>query len=512
MSVKYNGKNYVAKESLKLEFLEIKSIKEIKGLDELSSLKKLYLDGNLINEITGLDNLKNLETLSLQNNNIKEIQGLENLINLKNIYLSENPVFDWVVNKFGKKYRNNAQLLVEYCYINQDKVITKEDYELVRKVLKFEFANQRPITKAEMADELHFSISEIATYVRIINQNISYNKGDELDLKNSVDQVIKLFSTPSLYDFIISLNLNFEKAVKLGNYLIKEGWINDFPNFPIKDDYEDCKLVKRVLKFEYDNQRKANKVDMLHELDFKIDEIRNYFKIIDQRISYKKEEIEELEKYAEQVIKQFPSPTLYDLIISFNLNYEKAIKLGQYLIEERIIKDFPDYPVKERDSFDEGSIEKVKRMVKVSDRINLDMMRTALKMDKEVFSEKIFEWADKFDFRIDADMLIVNEEKVGEFIDALEEDVSVFRDKKVCLVCKGEPSGFNVFICPECDSIYCDKCARALSDLENLCWVCESPLDQSKPVKKEEPEQEEIKISKDIKEGIENKKPKVKKK
>ncbi|MFX0076955.1 MAG: hypothetical protein ACFE96_16030, partial [Candidatus Hermodarchaeota archaeon] len=187
-------------------------------------------------------------------------------------------------------------------------------------------------------------------------------------------------------------------------------------------------------------------------------------------------------------------------------NYEKAIKLGQYLIEEGIIKIFPDYPVKERESIEKGSIEKVKRMVKVSDRINLDMMRTALKMDKEVFSEKIFEWADKFDFRIDADMLIVNKEKVGEFFDALEEDVSVFKDRKVCLVCKGKISGFNVFICPECDSIYCDNCARALSDLENLCWVCESPLDQSKPVQKEE---EEPKKS-EIEEETEKKKPKAK--
>ena len=103
-------------------------------------------------------------------------------------------------------------------------------------------------------------------------------------------------------------------------------------------------------------------------------------------------------------------------------------------------------------------------------------------------------------------------EKVGEFIDALEEEVSVFKDKKVCLVCKGEPSGFNVFICPECDSLYCDKCARALSDLENICWVCESPLDQSKPVQKEQEELEEIEIEEDIEkeEKIEKKKPKTK--
>ena len=62
-----------------------------------------------------------------------------------------------------------------------------------------------------------------------------------------------------------------------------------------------------------------------------------------------------------------------------------------------------------------------------------------------------------------------------------EETVTVHKDKKVCLVCKGEALGFT-YIC-KCDTIYCENCARALSDLENVCWVCDTPIDRSKPVK-----------------------------
>jgi len=453
MSVEYNGKKYVATESLILDLLGIKSIKDIKGLNELTSLKELYLNDNLINEIAGLDNLKNLETLSLQKNNIKEIQGLENLINLKNIDLSGNPVFDWVINKFGKKYKKNAHLLVEYCYKKLDIVINKEDYELVRKVLKFEFANQRQIKKVEMADELNFSISEIAKYDRIINQNISYNKGDELELKNYVDEVIKLFSTPSLYDFIISLNLNYEKAVKLGQYLIKEGWIKHFPNFPIRDDYEDWKLVKSVLKFEYDNQRKANKVDMLHELDFNIDEIRNYFKIIDQRRIYMQHKAfflqkeilkkEELEKFAEQVIKQFPSPTLYDLLISFKFNYEKAIKLGDYLIEEGFIKDFPDYPVKEPESVPKKDL-KPKKVVAPKKKI-VGVIAAA---GTAGFSE-----AEKKE------------------LEKTESEMDIKKKKVECIVHRGPIVG-SIYLCPNCMTYYCIKCAKALKEKDEACWSC----------------------------------------
>ena len=39
------------------------------------------------------------------------------------------------------------------------------------------------------------------------------------------------------------------------------------------------------------------------------------------------------------------------------------------------------------------------------------------------------------------------------------------------------------YIC-ECGAIYCDNCARALINLENVCWVCEIPIDPVKPVKR----------------------------
>ncbi len=64
-----------------------------------------------------------------------------------------------------------------------------------------------------------------------------------------------------------------------------------------------------------------------------------------------------------------------------------------------------------------------------------------------------------------------------------EEDITLYKEKKICLVCKGKASGFNIYLCPNCDSLYCNKCAEALSELENACWVCNGPIDDSKPVK-----------------------------
>jgi hypothetical protein len=79
-----------------------------------------------------------------------------------------------------------------------------------------------------------------------------------------------------------------------------------------------------------------------------------------------------------------------------------------------------------------------------------------------------------------------------------EKSITVYKEQKKCLVCKGNIEGFNNYICSNCDSIYCEHCARTLIDIENTCWMCESPIDKSKPVKslKQEGESTNIKREK----------------
>ena len=75
-----------------------------------------------------------------------------------------------------------------------------------------------------------------------------------------------------------------------------------------------------------------------------------------------------------------------------------------------------------------------------------------------------------------------------------EEEVTISKEKKICLVCKGKVARNNIFLCPKCDTFYCSKCSEALSDLENACWVCETPFDESKPVKLHEKKEEEFAV------------------
>ena len=77
-----------------------------------------------------------------------------------------------------------------------------------------------------------------------------------------------------------------------------------------------------------------------------------------------------------------------------------------------------------------------------------------------------------------------------------EEEVTYYKEKKICLVCKGNIEGFNNYICPKCEVLYCENCARTLVDLENLCWVCNAPLDESKPSKHSKRKEDDIPIKK----------------
>lgn len=77
-----------------------------------------------------------------------------------------------------------------------------------------------------------------------------------------------------------------------------------------------------------------------------------------------------------------------------------------------------------------------------------------------------------------------------------EEQITVHKERKMCIVCKGDILGF-MYTC-NCDALYCEKCARALIDIENVCWVCNSPIDIAKSINQyKKDEIEEIEGKKD---------------
>jgi len=88
----------------------------------------------------------------------------------------------------------------------------------------------------------------------------------------------------------------------------------------------------------------------------------------------------------------------------------------------------------EQERLEKETIEKIKEMMEVSTRINLDRMQNVLDMDKKTFDNKIFKWARDFNFIIDGDNLVINKDTVSDFIDALDKQFASWEKRKEKIV------------------------------------------------------------------------------
>jgi hypothetical protein len=79
-----------------------------------------------------------------------------------------------------------------------------------------------------------------------------------------------------------------------------------------------------------------------------------------------------------------------------------------------------------------------------------------------------------------------------------EEEITFYREKQMCVVCKNKVSR-KLYLCPDCNVLYCEKCADVLTGMENACWVCDTPFDDSKPVKLLDKEEAGVVVKEEVK-------------
>jgi len=138
----------------------------------------------------------------------------------------------------------------------------------------------------------------------------------------------------------------------------------------------------------------------------------------------------------------------------------------------------------------------------IASRFGLTQLTTRIISEKEELLKKLDLWnklkevsapiADRIDLaRLDEQIRGMVKSRAVLTAQVTEEKVAIHKEKKICLVCRGEVLRFS-YIC-ECGVIYCENCARAVTNLENACWACEEPIDYSKPVKHYREETESIK-------------------
>jgi hypothetical protein len=63
-----------------------------------------------------------------------------------------------------------------------------------------------------------------------------------------------------------------------------------------------------------------------------------------------------------------------------------------------------------------------------------------------------------------------------EEIKQTEGEVGVEEQKFMCIVHKGAIEGANLYLCPECHTLYCVRCATVLREKDEKCWSCDSEI------------------------------------
>ncbi|MFX0043569.1 MAG: tetratricopeptide repeat protein [Candidatus Hodarchaeota archaeon] len=128
----------------------------------------------------------------------------------------------------------------------------------------------------------------------------------------------------------------------------------------------------------------------------------------------------------------------------------------------------------------------------IAKRYDLKQLIKKLNVENEELNDKLGLWeqlkevnaplAERLDLiRLDQQIAGMIQIRTKLTAQVKEEEVVIHKEKRICLVCRGEVLKYS-YIC-DCGAMYCESCAHALTDLENVCWVCNIPIDHLKPIK-----------------------------
>lgn len=130
-------------------------------------------------------------------------------------------------------------------------------------------------------------------------------------------------------------------------------------------------------------------------------------------------------------------------------NEIKTNKLYELLNQAKNYKEAEHLQIEEKKK---NLIQKIKSMLEVSNKLKIDTMRIALDIDEKKFYKQVFLWAKKFNFLIDGDEIVVDNEAIPRFTKSLESGFHVSSKTPMKVKCSncGKLIEYSAKICPYC--------------------------------------------------------------
>ncbi len=101
--------------------------------------------------------------------------------------------------------------------------------------------------------------------------------------------------------------------------------------------------IKRILRWEMENQREITPKDMVKDLGIKLSDAKRYLDLVNATIQYTDKEQGPLESAGEEVLKALEEPSLYGIVVLLGFNLDRAKKIGKYLLDTHCIEAFPRF-------------------------------------------------------------------------------------------------------------------------------------------------------------------------
>ena len=124
------------------------------------------------------------------------------------------------------------------------------------------------------------------------------------------------------------------------SFLVKEQLYNIIEEFLKEEQKEKSEKIIKILEFEIKNTIKPSGKELVRIADINIDELEVYEELMNELPQESFSENQEIKNKASEAIKQFDDPSLYDLLITLKYDIETARKVGKYLIDSNMIKEF----------------------------------------------------------------------------------------------------------------------------------------------------------------------------
>lgn len=128
------------------------------------------------------------------------------------------------------------------------------------------------------------------------------------------------------------------------SFLVREELYNIIKEFIKEEQKEKSERIIKILEFEIKNKIKPSDKELVRITDINIDELEVYEELMNELPQESFSENQEIKNKASEVIRQFDDPSLYDLLKSLNYDIETARKVGKYLIDSNMIKEFSRVP------------------------------------------------------------------------------------------------------------------------------------------------------------------------